>query len=167
MTVIVTPGTSDAEAYADADTVAAYAAKYGKVFNAGAASADADCRVGTKWLDATYGDRFPGCVTNADQALEFPRTGISYRGVELPSDAIPQQIIDAQCEASIRNQASPGSLAPDIDRDSYIKSIQAGSVQIEYGGAVPLNTMFQTIDGILAPLLGDAPSPYSMRAVRS
>jgi hypothetical protein len=167
MTVTTTPGASGADAYADPATVAAYAAKLGLTFDADAASAEADCRVGAKWIDATYRNRFPGCPTNADQALEFPRTGVWYRGAELPSDAIPQQIIDAQCEASIRNQASPGSLAPDIGRDSYIKSLQAGSVQIEYGGAIPLNTMFQTIDGILAPILGDAPSPYSMKAVRA
>jgi hypothetical protein len=170
MSLVVEDGTgkSNAESYAAIADVSAYAVKFGKTFaTSPAAPAEAACRVATKWLDAFYRARLPGCVANTDQALEWPRSGVCYRGAELPSDEVPQQIIDAMCEAAIRELASPGALSPDIDRDAYIKSIQAGSVQIEYGGAVPLNTMFQTIDGILAPILGDAPSPFSMKAVRA
>ena len=168
MSVITIPGASDADAYADPATVSAYAVKFGKTFaTSPAAPAEAACRVAAKWLDSYCRARLPGCPTNTDQALEFPRVGVFYRGVELPSDANPQQIIDAACEAAIREQANPGTLMPDLESGGQIKTIKAGSVQIDYGGAVRDNQTFQAIDGILAGLLGPAPSPYTARAVRA
>lgn len=170
MSLVVEDGTgkADAESYATIDTVSDYAVKFGKTFaTSPAAPAEAACRVATRWLDATYRARFPGCVTNTDQALEWPREGVCYRGAELPSDAIPQQIIDAFCEAAIRELATPGTLAPDIEAGASISEIAAGSVDIKYGGPVRLNATFQQIDGILAGLLGSAPSPYSAKAARA
>jgi len=168
MSVITTPGAADADAYGDPATVAAYAVKFGKTFaTSPAAPAEAACREATRWLDATYRARFPGCVTNSDQALEWPRRGVCYRGAVLPSDTIPQQILDAFCEAAIRELATPGTLAPDIEAGASISEIAAGSVDIKYGGPVRLNATFQQIEGILSGLLGSAPSPYSAKAARA
>lgn len=168
MPVITTPGASDADAYADPATVSAYAVKFGKVFaTSPATAAEAACRVAAKWLDSYCRARLPGEVANADQALEWPRAYVCYRGADLPTDEIPQQIVDAACEAAIRELATPGALMPDLEAGGQIKSLKAGSVQIDYGGAVRDNQTFQAIDGILAGLLGPAPSPYSAKAARA
>lgn len=168
MAVKTDVGATDADAYVDPDMVSDYATKHGKAFvivlNE---KADAACRVATQWLDTTYRQRLPGCPASQDQALEWPRSGVWYRNVELPSDAIPNQILDAACEAAIRELAQPGSLAPDLERGGAVKSIKAGSVAIEYAGSAIPGTVFQTIEGILAALLITAPNPYIGRAARA
>ncbi len=55
----------------------------------------------------------------------------------------------------MRELAEPGSMAPDQER--RIKTLIAGSVEIDYELGVPQATNFTVIEGILAPLLGAKP----------
>lgn len=158
MPLIVTPGASTADSYAALETAAAYAAAKGLTFpTTGAAQVPAEqaLRRSTAGIDANYRARYPGDPANIDQALEFPRTGVMFRGQELPSDTIPVQIVNATIEGAVLELAEPGVLSPNQER--RIKTLIAGPVEIDYELGAPVETNFAVIDGILAPLLGAKP----------
>lgn len=77
--------------------------------------------VGTKTvLDATT------------QPLQWPRTYVTDRnGTTVPSDTVPQEIIDATCELAIALINDP-SLQNTTDSGSNIKRVKADTVEIEY-----------------------------------
>lgn len=163
MALIVTPGAPDAEAYASIATINAYAIKVGASFPitgsdgpstaAAIAAAEAAARRATAWLDGEYGSRFIGEPASASQALEWPRSDAWYRGEELPEDTIPQKIVDAMCEAAIRELAAPNSMAPDMKRGGKIKAVGAGSARVEFMDGAPAGTSFTKIDGLLSAFL--------------
>jgi hypothetical protein len=122
----------------------------------------------TAAIDAMYGSRFQGYRTNfRDQDLQWPRTGAyDNEGNIIAGNEIPQELIDATCEAAYRELTTAGSMMPDVERGGDIRALKAGSVAIEYGPGASAYTTFTLIDGILAPLLGAGNSDYSYRAVR-
>lgn len=122
----------------------------------------------TAAIDAMYGTRFQGYRTNfRDQDLQWPRTGAyDNEGNIISGDEIPQELIDATCEAAARELAEAGSMAPDLARGGEIRSLKAGSVAIEYSAAASDYTTYTLIDAILAPILAGGGSGYSYRAVR-
>lgn len=161
-------GIADAESYASLDQADAYCARKGIAWVGSTADKHAALRRGTAWIDDTYRSRYPGCrVKGRGQGLEWPRDHARDGGGNIiEADEIPVELINATIEASARELAEPNSLAPDLDRGGQIKTIKAGSVEIDYGGTASPNTTFQAIDNVLSGLLGPTPSPYSMRAAR-
>lgn len=121
----------------------------------------------TQAIDALYRGRWPGYRSNfRSQNLEWPRTNAyDTEGNIIDSDEIPQEVIDATCEAAIRELATSGSMIPDLDRGGDIRAITAGSVSIQYGAAAAVTTTFSLIDGILSKIIGAA-TPYTVRLVR-
>lgn len=120
-------------------------------------------------LDGAYRAQYPGYRTNTRvQGLEWPRTAAyDYEGNLIPEDEIPKEVTQATCELAVRELASPGSTAPDLDRGGDIRSIRAGSVAIEYGANSTPETIYTIVDGIMASLLGSvAPSNYFGSAAR-
>ena len=122
----------------------------------------------TTAIDSIYRSRFPGYRTNfRDQELEWPRTNAyDAEGILIDSTEIPQEILDATCEAALRELSTAYSLQPDLARGGRIRSIRAGSVAIDYDASANPYTTYSVIDGILAKLLG-AVSPYNARASRA
>jgi hypothetical protein len=149
MALNTTPSAPDADSYVSVEDCAAYAAKKGLAFPASPIEpAEQALRRATAWLDSTYRIRFPGAATDVWQALEWPRAGVVYRGQDFDETVIPQQIKDATCEAAVREMAEPGSLSPDLDRGGAIKTLKAGSVEIDYAESAPVSTTFTAIDGL-------------------
>lgn len=62
------------------------------------------------------------------QEREWPRSGIDG----LPDSVIPVQIEYATYEAAIREGTNPGSLSPDFDRTSLVKSEKVDVLQVTY-----------------------------------
>ncbi len=122
------------------------------------ATSDAEAALvrATAAIEALYGSRYPGTRTNGrDQSLGWPRKNATdFEGETIAEDEIPQEIINAVCEAAIRELTEPGSMQPDLDRGGAIKRMKAGEVEIEYGSNAADTTTFSIIDGIMAPLLG-------------
>lgn len=171
MTLIVEDGTAPtgADTYAALTTIADYAVARGLTFpTSPAAPAEAAARISKQWLDGTFRSRFPGYRTNGrGQSCEWPRTdAYDVAGEAIGSDEIPQEIIDAQCEAAIRELATPGSMMPDLERGGGIRSLKAGSVAIEYSGNASALTTYTTINGILSGLLSAASMSFIGVAVR-
>jgi hypothetical protein len=76
------------------------------------------------------------------------------------SDA-PEQVKYAITEAAIRELAKPGSLNPDMKRGGLLKSVGAGSAQVEFMDGAPAETVFKVIDGLLSGLVtGAGPAIY-------
>lgn len=179
-------GVADANSYAEVTTADAYHSARGNATWTEASTSPDQGKTAalvraTAAIDAAYRMRFPGVRTNGrDQALEWPRayaiTDASdpdsignitdAEGWEIDTDEIPQEIIDAVCEAALRELIEPGSMMPDLVRGGWIKRLKAGSVEIEYGSNATPETVYSLIDGILAKLLGGNSNPYTARAVR-
>lgn len=176
MPLDITPGGASSDSYASIETINAYAVKHGASFpitgddtlatEAAIAAAEAAARRATAWIDGEYGPRFIGEPASASQALEWPRSGAWFRGEELPDDTIPRQIIEAMCEAAIRELAKPGSMSPDLKRGGRIKAVGAGSARVEFMDGAPAETTFKTIDGKLAALLAPASGGGSIDLLR-
>lgn len=180
MTLVVEDGTGldSAESYDTIENIAAYAVKVGKAFPitgsdgpataAAIAAAEAAARRATAALDAKYGATFLGSPSHVEQALEWPRSGVTYRGEEMTDDWIPKRLKDALAEAAIRELATPGSLSPDLKRGGAIKSVGAGSARVEFMDGAPVETTFSAIDGLLSALVGPKKSTalfgYLLRA---
>ena len=168
MPLDITPGGASSDSYASIETINAYAVKHGASFPitgsdgpstaAAIAAAEAAARRATAAIDGTYGARFIGVPASGQQALEWPRKDAWYRGEELPDDSIPPKIVEAMCEAAIRELANPGSMSPDLKRGGKIKAVGAGSARVEFADGAPATTVFQSIDGKLNGLVKPASS---------
>lgn len=158
MTLIVEDGTGviGAESYNAISAIDDYAVRMGLTFTGGTPEKEAAARRGAIYLDAKYGSRFTGKqVKPRIQGLAFPRTGsIDRDGNAIASDSVPIEILNAHCECSIREAASPNSLSPDQERGGLIKSLKAGSVAIEYADGATSETVMLSIDNALTGLIG-------------
>lgn len=164
-------GVAGANGYCDIDVVATYADSHGLTFGGSPSQLGEQAIVrATASIDAIYGTRFTGWRTNGrDQNLAWPRSdAFDAEGISIDSDEIPQEVINATCEFAVRELAEAGSTNPDLARGGAIKRLKAGSVEIEYGGNAIAATVFNVVDGILAPLLGGAAgNQYTANAVRA
>lgn len=171
MSLIVEDGTgkTDANAYVALADCVAYAAARGLTFPASPAGpAEAAIIRATTAIDATYRSRFSGEKLNGRaQALEWPRKyATDATGSSIDSDEVPFEIVEATCEAAVRELATPGGMMPDLERGGQIKALSAGSVSIEYGSNASAQTTFSLIDGILSGLIGGGNSGLFGQAVR-
>lgn len=160
-------GMDDAESYGSVADCAAYATAHGLTFpSTENAATESALRRATAAIDALYRNRFPGTRTSGrSQALEWPRINATdNEGEIIASDEIPVEIVRACFEAAAREYDEANSMMPDLDRGGAIKRVKAGSVEVDYGGNASVNTAHQTIDGILAGLIGAA-NLYTARAV--
>ena len=81
------------------------------------------------------------------QVHAFPRTGLVYpdSGDDVPSDAVPQEVVDATCElASLMLDGSEVQALADPNT-SNVQSLKAGSVAISYFRAEPSLDRFPLI----------------------
>jgi hypothetical protein len=185
MALVVEDGTglANAESYVSVANCVAYATARGGVFpGTDVPGSEAALRRATAFIDNTYRTRFTGYRTfRRAQALEWPRVGAyvyipnnasdqAYAGGYDPAydyigqNVIPVEMINATCEAAIREFASPGALAPDLDRGGAVKTLKAGSVQIDYGASASPTTTWTAIDNALSGLLRSV--AMGVRAVR-
>lgn len=171
MTIIVEDGTgvAGANSYAsETDADAYFEARANATWEDSDEDKEAALVRGTAAIEAKYGSRYPGTrVSGRSQALGWPRTGATDADdEEIADDEIPQEIIDAVCEAALRELLVPGSMMPDLKRGGAIRRFKAGSVEVEYAGNASATTAYTLIDGILSKLLGSAPASFIGTAVR-
>jgi len=178
MSLIVEDGTAPAGAdtYASLATINAYALSRGLTFaitGADTTPAEQAARRAFVFINTRYRSRFTGIRTYRRlQSGEFPRYNC-YDAQDPPSylhfNEIPQEIIDAQCEAAIREKATPGYLNPDVTPGKIKKSFSAGGVAVVYevgsSGAGGQRPDMAVIDEILSSLIGRS-SGYSGKSLR-
>ncbi|UXN58273.1 DnaT-like ssDNA-binding protein [Phyllobacterium zundukense] len=122
-------------AYGTQEAFEHYATDHGYVIPEGTTDAQIAAAMlrGSLVIDR-YEPKFSGTRRGGyDQSREWPRTGVvTYYGQAIPSEAIPQPIIDASCEASFLELSTPGSLSPVVTGNSVTKREKVGELEVEY-----------------------------------
>lgn len=158
MSIVVEDGSGlpDSNAYVSVDACASYCSDRGLTFGSSPTVTGEQAIIrASAAIDAIYREQFPGYKRNGRaQAMEWPRANaFDNAGEIIANDEIPVEIVQATCEAAVRELADPGSMMPDLERGGGIRRLKAGSVEIEYGANAQNQTTFQTIGNLLSGLL--------------
>jgi len=163
MALITTPGDLTANSYASLAEAAAYHAARGNTTWTGAdALKEAALIRATQWLDGRYGDQWPGVRRYLRaQALDWPRADAYDRdGTYVDLETIPPEVVQATCEAALRELVAPGSLSPDVTPGTAKVLTEVKGIKwTPLRAAASANDMTLTItavDRALAPLIGGA-----------
>jgi hypothetical protein len=169
MTLVAIAGDPDSDSYNTLDELSAYHVAFG---NDAWTDGDTDtwegaARRATVWLDGRYRRQWKGRKTYIttveggsppEQALAWPRCGVADEdGSVVSSTTIPRQIKYAHAEAALRELVSPGSLFPDIERQTIMERVGPLEVQYAPGGEerVEVTIIEDLLDGLL---IGDGSS---------
>lgn len=103
------------------------------------------------WLE---NQPFKGYKYDYDQALEWPRSGVTDRnGYAVGEDEIPPQLVNALCEAALIELASAGALRPALKRGGQVtEQTISGAVSVKYASGAPVTTDYKTLSGLLIGL---------------
>lgn len=143
-------------------TVAGYKSYILERYNTVVTDLDADILAaslrGSEYIDAAYREQFPGYKTGLrDQIREWPRVGAyDNEGQTIEDDEIPREVENAAYEASLRELVTPGSLNPDYDPTTQVKSEKVGPIAVEYTaphGPNAVRPIIPIIGSIIAPVL--------------
>jgi hypothetical protein len=122
-------------AYGTKEAFLQYAEDHGYVISGGTTDAQIVAAMlrGSLVIDR-YEPKFSGTRTGGfDQERAWPRTGaVTYYGQAIPSDAVPQAVINASYEASFLELNTPGSLSPVVTGSSMTKREKVGELEVEY-----------------------------------
>lgn len=171
MSLIVEDGTgkSNADSYVTLAECDAYHVRFGNSgwkITTGAVSNEAErenaIKKATAFIDARYGNRFKGVRKTAEQALLFPRYGISDNdGYVLEN--VPLAVKRATCEAALRILVGI-DLMPDLDRGGKIISETVGPISTTYSSSAPAGTKYEMIESLLRCCLNGGASVKMIRA---
>ncbi|SRR6266700_2349640 len=190
MGIVVEDGTGlpNANSYVSEATLETYCADRAITIPDG--DADAALIRATQYIEGNYRGRWPGrpAKYRGLQSLSWPRYGAyiadgsriedyrtrvqltgAYADVGyappfyyiLPTE-IPIELVQATCEAAIRELIQPGYLLPDLTA-SNIKAERAGDTEFEYFGGYGLVPLVTAINSILAPLLLSRTDMFGVR----
>jgi hypothetical protein len=82
-------------------------------------------------MDFLEGKAWRGQRSSASQPLSWPRSGVRFDGVDLPDDAIPQRLVDAQCRLAIESQEI--DLTPSVSGGGAVTMERVeGAVTVQY-----------------------------------
>lgn len=139
MTLILEDGTTvaGANAYINVTFADIYHTDYGNTAWTGVdAVKETAILQATQYLDMKYGHRWRGARVEADQALDWPRTGgKDHDGYIIEDDDIPKHLEWACAEAALRalteelipDVANPGSLIQKVERVGPVMRSQTWS----------------------------------------
>ncbi len=156
--------------YGDVDGFVAYCEAMGYALQAVSPTSPSDelkgaLLRGSTYIDGRYRVQFPGKRAGGrSQVREWPRTGAYDAECNaIADDVVPDEVIEATYEAAFREEENPGSLTPDFVGTDVVTSEKVGSLAVTYANssttrACDAYPVVGTIDAILAPLLGAAPT---------
>lgn len=99
--LVADPHSPDFNTYASVDDLRTFAAGRGYTIP----SDDGECgQLLMQAMDYLEGKSWCGQRSHTSQPLSWPRTGVRFDGVDLPDDAIPQRLVDAQCRLAVESQ---------------------------------------------------------------
>lgn len=171
MALTTTPGSATANSYASLVEAAAYHTARGNATWTGTdALKEAALIRATQWLDGRYGSQWPGVRWKLrEQALDWPRIEVYDRdGTVVDYDTIPVEVLNATCEAALRELTTPGILSPDVTPGTVKVLTEVKGIKwTPLRAAASANDMALTItavDRALAPLIGGAGRVQVFRA---
>lgn len=155
MALITTIGSATADSYASLSQAGTYCEQRGYTH-----WADLDdeedkepaLRKATQWIDGKFRGQIKGRKADAEQALAFPREGCSDEdGNEIDSDVIPTVWLHAVIEAAQREAANPGTLFPDVERETA--SERVGPIAVTYVAGADQKTELTAVESMVSGLL--------------
>ena len=165
MAFVVEDGTGKATAtsycsVADADT---YHTDHGSPA-AWTAATDAQKQAGlmfaTTYLDSEF--VWLGDITDADQALSWPRSGVTdSEGRDVASDAVPQRVIDATAYMALQHISN--ALDVSLDRGGDVRRQRVDVVEIEYMDHAKATRYIPWVRKILHGLVKSAPGTVTLK----
>ena len=148
-------GVTDAEAYASASDLTAFAAKYGITLPAGDPAKEVLLRKGADFLESLE-SRFKGSRVDSLQALAWPRSDVFLFGATeaLATGTLPDALVKAQlqlaCDA-ITVDLQPTGTGQEVVR----KKVDVLEVEFAKRGSGSIIPELNKAMGILAPLFND------------
>ena len=158
MSLIVEDGSrvAGANTYASVATIDAYHSDRGNTTWTGEdATKEAAILRAMTYIDGLC---WRGIKATQSQTLEWPRGYMEDRnGYSINSDVVPTVVVQALCEAALRELVDAGATMPDASRDDVLNSMEiVGAVKMAWSAAAPTRTDFPIIKTLLKGLI--APS---------
>lgn len=137
---------------------------------------EAAMRNAAQFMDGAYLSRWKGQVLYVYQARQWPRYGVQLSGLRsfaaenydlgvslgmIPSNMIPVQIKQANCELALR--ALSGSLSPDMPRGDWIKKQTIGPITQEFEKQSGGTSTYPVVEQLLAPFVTSSNSAELVR----
>lgn len=171
MALITNPGDLTANSYASLAEAATYHSARGNATWTGSDTLKEAALIrATQWIDGRYGDLWPGIRWKLrGQALDWPRVEAYDRdGTVLDYDTIPVEVLNATCEAALRELVTPGSLSPDVTPGTAKVLVQVDSLRWQNlrasAGVEDMTLTLTAVDRLLAPLIGSGRQVKVFRA---
>lgn len=147
-------GVVDADSYASLAELNAYAASRGITLAGNDAAKEVLLRNAADYLDSLE-SRFKGDRVDPEQALAWPRSGVYLfeSEVEFANDAIPAQLIKAQCQLACDAEAGGTNLLPNGSGREVLRT-KVDVIETEYAktGQGAVLPRFTKALAILEPL---------------
>jgi hypothetical protein len=163
MALDTTVGGPDSESYISATDASTYHLNHGNdAWSDGSADEqEAALRRATIWLDGRYRRLWKGNKANIaiveggsppEQSLAWPRINVvDDEGSVISSTSIPRAVRYACAEAALRELSAPGSLFPDLGKETSSESV--GPIRVTYVVGAEDRTEITIIDDLLSGLL--------------
>lgn len=116
-------------------------------------------------MDYLESQQWLGKRTDIHQPLSFPRIGLIRDGIDIASDAIPLQLIKAQCRLAVESQEN--DLQPTLGGEIIAERIE-GAIDVKYAEGTNTGAPnFAWLKGLLSGLIdiseGFAINTFAMR----
>lgn len=117
----------------------------------------------------SFANRYQGEMTNADQALQWPRTDVYISGSEtaFPSNAIPKQLKSAQ--SSLVIAISEGvDIMPNYSAADFVTEETVGPITTKYADPtkIGITPTLTNVEALLQPLFGSTATGFALRTLR-
>lgn len=131
MALIVEDGSivANANTYASDSAYTAYASQRGITIGADATAREAELINAMDYIES-HRDKFKGYKVSQNQSLQWPRQGVYIDQYLFASDAIPQELINAQIEAAIA--VSSGTSIKKTGDYQNVQSESIGDLSVSY-----------------------------------
>lgn len=151
LTIETGAGVTGATSYASAATLDAYALARGLTATGTEAAKESALLRAMSWLEAKA---WKGRKVKRDNPLEWPRREVVDRnGYDVQTDIVPAPVVNALCEAALRELASSGSLQPDQGRDSHLSAVKVGEIELSWEAGASAAPSITIINGLLRGLV--------------
>lgn len=171
MALTTTAGSINADSYASLVQAAAYHTARGNSTWTGTDALKEEALIrATQWLDGRYGPRWPGIRWKLRlQALDWPRVDAYDRdGSILDGDDVPVEVINATCEAALRELITPNGLSPDVTPANAKVLVEVKGIRWQglraSAGVSDMTLTITAVDRLLSPLIGGAGRVMVQRA---
>lgn len=126
--LVADPYSPDFNSYASVDDLRVFTAGRGYTVP----TDDSECgQLLMQAMDFLEGKSWRGQRSDVVQLLSWPRSGVRFDGVDLPDDAIPQRLIDAQCRLAVESQEI--DLTPSVAGGGAVTMERVeGAVTVQY-----------------------------------